>query len=909
MLVRTVYAEERAHLLRRLRAHARGRGLAEVFRPQGERLRYHLGTSLADLKIPFRVADAFAQVVHRATIDAYLLSAQRHRGGLAKGEYDKLILTEGFDPAALRPLSFSPPGAVTREASKRAFGDAIDAHAGIDAGLVSSFLGTDRAGRHYTRALHAILSKSIQETRANEQNEPTLWLVSLMLRSLAQKSYELSLQGPLGEPAGRFVRAAVASLLYSATALAQREAQVARAANLPFMQHTPAPQPISDEEEKTALLSCAALGILPFLGPRANVGQTGISAYGLLFDTTPKRLEDAVARLAAGEEPETLIRDIALSISQNPDDRRRAEKSAAFAAIRSNAHILATQLELLRAANIELGPQSSLGQILVGRDALEQIFASEPKRRELARAAKDAARRVGPELVKQRFEALALAASEYREEEPAGWLGAAEARHHAAYALVSLAIDTLLDRLSGQAGQLLLERSGTETEAGEQEEYESGRLYLLSPAEQPILASRTTGPKTGHLFVDVADFTRRTVFLKENVIADFLQREFYAPVLAAASGVDPGSHAPFVDPPLTLNNLLGDALSFSGELPLLMRLSRDIRAALRSYTSRLEQEASKTLIARRTQELESDHRRRRERLERSVRELLARAPFAKGAEGEEMLARAQQQKAELGRLDQAHRQELSRARGERLEAGIFISFGAVAEVARFEDPVFGPLKVAIAEKINESARGTSRNAAVRELIQARLARASKKAGRELELPFAVHIDRPPSMEMEAEHAEHLVELVHRGEEDAARRLIHRYNQSFLQQLLQPDPSRPGKLFNAGAAISQDALEAYLDERKDSLEVIRPQVEVRSLHPSLRERFFFPRPTLSLVACLHPANRALGELFVYQGMAAFKGFEGVGGIGIYEIMDPSEPFFQLLARYHLPQWGGREMTGP
>ena len=39
----------------------------------------------------------------------------------------------------------------------------------------------------------------------------------------------------------------------------------------------------------------------------------------------------------------------------------------------------------------------------------------------------------------------------------------------------------------------------------------------------------------GHLFCDVKDFTRRTAFLKEAVVADFLSREFYTPILTAAA--------------------------------------------------------------------------------------------------------------------------------------------------------------------------------------------------------------------------------------------------------------------------------------------------------------------------------------------------------------------------------------
>src|SRR5438874_11300530 len=71
----------------------------------------------------------------------------------------------------------------------------------------------------------------------------------------------------------------------------------------------------------------------------------------------------------------------------------------------------------------------------------------------------------------------------------------------------------------------------------------------------------------------------------------------------------------------------------------------------------------------------------------------------------------------------------ARAKGEELEAGIFISYGAAPEVATFEDHIFGHIKVSIAEKINESARGTARNGGVRSRTEAVLAAERARLGR------------------------------------------------------------------------------------------------------------------------------------------------------------------------------------
>jgi hypothetical protein len=47
--------------------------------------------------------------------------------------------------------------------------------------------------------------------------------------------------------------------------------------------------------------------------------------------------------------------------------------------------------------------------------------------------------------------------------------------------------------------------------------------------------------------------------------------------------------------------------------------------------------------------------------------------------------------------------------------------------------------------------------------------------------------------------------------------------------------------------------------------------------------------------------SLQELFFFVGRALFKGFEKQGGLGIYEMIAPENPFFTLLAQHHLGAW--------
>src|SRR5207237_346680 len=216
-------------------------------------------------------------------------------------------------------------------------------------------------------------------------------------------------------------------------------------------------------------------------------------------------------------------------------------------------------------------------------------------------------------------------------------------------------------------------RHGTESEGGIETQHEAGKLYLIGLDERPILMKRVRAPQMGHLFCDMKDFTKRTAFLKETVVADFLSREFYGPILTAAARHAQGAAHLADKGGIYLNNLLGDAVSFSGDIVGLLQLAEDIRTALGSYARRLDKEGS-------------------------------------------------------------------------LEAGIFVSYGAAPEVATFEDHIFGQIKVSIAEKINESARGTARNGGVRARVDASLAQERARLGRPgLVCPLHVSVSQPLSI--------------------------------------------------------------------------------------------------------------------------------------------------------------------
>jgi hypothetical protein len=284
----------------------------------------------------------------------------------------------------------------------------------------------------------------------------------------------------------------------------------------------------------------------------------------------------------------------------------------------------------------------------------------------------------------------------------------------------------------------------------------------------------------------------------------------------------------------------------------------------------------------------------------------AQAALAKGvpdASGEEPRARLARLRLELSRLEEERQSEIALVAGEKLEAGIFISFGAAPEVATFEDHVFGAIKVAIAEKINESARGTARNGGVRARIEALVKQARAAQGRvDVSCPFAVFVSQPLSIPVPPEAELAVRGCLEDGDPDGAELMLQESVRQFVARLAQDSGlAGGGDIYNGGAALSEEALRAYVEARGGELTFLRRRLPVASVHPSIAERFVFPMQTLQLVAAVSPRSQSLHELYIHVGRALFRGFEKTGGLGVYEMVPPNSALFSLLSQHHLPRW--------
>jgi hypothetical protein len=874
------YAEERPELLARLRQHAGARSLADALRLDGRTLRFHLGTSLADLRAPVALGEDLRDAYRAAVRDLFFLLCIRHRASLKESEFDQLLLQDGFDSKALRPISFSPPATVARANVRQAFLEAPELHPALDAGLLASWIASGRPGRVWVGALNAVLRRAIAEAAATDRREPTPYLVFLALRAFADEAHSLLRELPV-QAAQRTLHGALAAGLFVAIRLAAREAGVFQG---PW-----------------GVLSEAATQPLCWMGGSRYLMGGGSTAYGVAMNDPVARIDLFAHKVTQGGSPEQLALDVQADLQDSEESFLRGQRAYAIAAVRADL------LQLLRLSETSRTPAFGLDrltppQLFGAPGALERVLSSTDRRKEMHVQAKKAAKACSNPEVRGLLESLARVAKEWGDD-GSGVFAETDVHKEVASALTALAIDAALEKLLDQAELAVLHRSGQESVDGIETEYEHGRLYFVGIEERPLLRARAKPPQMGHLFCDVKDFTRRTAFLKEAVVADFLSREFYTPILTAAARHHHGADHLRDRGGIYLNNLLGDAVSFAGGIVGLVALAHDIRRALNSYAKRLDAESSSEVVARTIAAIDERAAVRRSELQQQMTQaqaaIRARAKEIAGEDPQALLARVQ---GELSRLDDERKAEIALAAGEKLEAGIFISYGAPPEVATFEDHVFGAIKVAIAEKINESARGTARNGGVRARVEAlvRQERASR-ANAELSCPFLVSVAQPLSIPVPADAEAAIVGCLSGGDTNMAELLLQRSVRQFVAALAHDRGGATGDIYNGGAALSEEALRAYVEARGGELLFLRRRVQVAALHASISGRFVFPMDALQLVAAVDQDAQSLSELYVHVGRALFKGFEKTGGLGVYEIVPPGSALFSLLAQHHLPRW--------
>lgn len=861
---------------RRLEIHAAARSDPAAFaRLDPEAVRFHLGTSLADFSVPVQVAPDAAEILRAAAAEIALLLATHHRF-VPEEDRDRLIVREDYARLPMvEPLHGpSTGGPDLRAAAQLAAG----VHPALTGGIATAWLGRGGKGNGLAALLIALWRRAFEEMAATGGREETPYLVALALSGEvqgAERHYRELLPQP---PLDRYLRGAAQGALWIAarTGLARAWRDAGRKVDDPLL-----------------LRIEAALAPGALLGGRQGFLACGATIYGCELAAGIPRADEQTSRLVAGGDADAAAGELAAALAADEELARRAEGAVAVAQLRER---LAGAVVAAEASGQGDGI-GRLRELLVAPGALAAAVAEEGARRELHRTLGAAG--LGGEAGALVGEAAA-AVKGWRPREPAApfGLGREEARGEYAVAAAALLCDVALDRHVAAARKVLSFRTGREAEGGADLEWEAGRLYRLTARPGP-LRQAAVERHVGHLFADIKDFTRRTALLGQASMAELLRREFYVPILALAKERFGGMSHLSDRGGVTVNNLIGDAISFSGRIDTMVEMARDVRRHFAAYAARLQREISKDVLAKRIEAIEREHAAplaAAARARAAAEAAAAAAPpgSSQAASARFRLARAADEEA---RLTEERDRALGRARGEAIEAGIFVSYGPAPLVVAIEDEVFGRQRVAIADKINESARGTARSAAARGRADVELAAERKARGLpRLEHAWRVFIGQPLTIPIPPPAAAEALAAMRANNPPAAMRHVAAPVREALEAASRAEGDAPGDIYNSGIALSEESLQAWLAEAGGARVVRRVDVQPSEIPEELRGRWFFGGEPLSLVACFLPDGR-LAELFRRVGRAAFK---GLGDVVTWELADEAGGP-AALAQHFGPRW--------
>lgn len=476
-------------------------------------------------------------------------------------------------------------------------------------------------------------------------------------------------------------------------------------------------------------------------------------------------------------------------------------------------------------------------------------------------------------------------------------------------AFIAYKFDEDVERIVGSMRELMVDRRGEFSSETLRMEYERGRIYRFSTDERPILKELEIEAE-GHLFVDMKDFTRKTLRAKEITMADFMESNFYKPILSAANRYGSSASGLADDKKnVKLNNLLGDAIVFSGGVANLISLAGDIQRVMKRYKEQLEKRVPHVLeeellrkVHKNFEAMKEEFGKERVAIERAI------AGGEKGLESKLL-----EIKEKEDRLEKTYREELEAAIGQEMEAGLFITYGSKAEIIVMKDAFWGEVKVAIGEKINEAARGTYRSSMVRAKLERLLEEERlKRHNPNLKYPLDIYIGStysllmPPGLNDQLENI-----IVHKNiseVQDLAQVLAQEFFKDF-RRIVSGEPlsslkilNTASDIYNKGQALSEDALKAYMRENKGKGIFFKREVQVLELHREIQNVFFFPVKILELWFCVFVTGSIQQvEVFCKAGEIKFKGFESTTPTIVYEMVGKDSEFSKLLFKHHFVKW--------
>ncbi|HET9555273.1 MAG TPA: hypothetical protein VFP50_20070, partial [Anaeromyxobacteraceae bacterium] len=261
------------------------------------RLRFSLGTSLADLAVPVELAADARAIVRAAAAEVALLLATHQKRLLPADELDRLILREDYASLPPVPSTLGPAagGPDLRAAAQRC----AAAHPALPGGLAGAWLGKGGKGRSLVGLWIELVRRALDEM-GGARGEETPLIVALALAAETAAAEAAAREVLPACPAERFLRAASMTALLVAgwTGLGRAFRDAGR----------PPGDPLLAKAE-------AALSPTLLLGGRSGLQGGGSTLYGPELSAGVPHGDELVARLVAGADPEAALATVAAALA------------------------------------------------------------------------------------------------------------------------------------------------------------------------------------------------------------------------------------------------------------------------------------------------------------------------------------------------------------------------------------------------------------------------------------------------------------------------------------------------------------------------------------------------------------------------------------------------------------------
>lgn len=890
------FVEERLSLFDDVIKHCENISSGKLWKIEPSYARFHLGESISDLKIPYLMGTDDELIVEKAIAELALLLKKRFYAGAADDSQEEVIDLPVTIKTTVIDRTFRTDIFPLNSPEKIIARDMLLSVPFMDSGIIKYWLAQDGSGKQFMDKAKAILLKSIKEEMGLMGSEKTAYFTLLALINTVMKKKEM-LKNIRVKKIGyeRLERLIGFSMFFLFASVVNSIEEELKEAKVLY----------DTNEVIMTLKSC--LTPQGFVSISGNILEQDLNPYKIpkdiiailtpIYETVAHRCKDTseiIDLMGKGANDDPFFIDSLVKIHMHNQLRK-------------------TIIEYLLEYDISgIYVHGLLGEICQNQKTLHLVFNDADFRDKVYKGLSDVKIRFGRDAKRtEAVDQIMVFLKQLSETKFWDWFKIPEANigeiiSDVIKGFVAYKFDEEVERfVSTMRGAVVDKR--TDLRAKEMlQDYERGRLYRFSFDDRPILNTAASA-LDGLLFVDMKDFTRKTFKVKEVSMAEFMKDDFYTPILEASKKYGASGGVSAVHKGIQIENFLGDAAIFSGSVANLISFATDIQKIMRSYKEKLKKRfagISQDAISAVQKKYENDIA----EIKKQEKELAA--AIEKGDRIAEIkLVKLKNREASL---EKAHRAEVENIEAG-MDAGLFISYGTKPETIVINDDYWGTLKVAIGEKINEAARGTTRNSAIKTKREILLEREKDLKGNpNLEYPFDVFIDKtyslfiPPEIDAQIDDMimhkdldiiEDIAKIVANDCYDDLKKIVNREPISSAKSL-----SATSDIYNKGQALTDAALEAYMQETKTVKVFFKKEPSVSELHQDIQSRFFFPEDKIELWFGIDVSGKMdTLKIFSRCGTVTFKGFEAAAPTVVYEILDTSSDFFNMLVKHNFHDW--------